>query len=119
MRVCGHLVVATTAPSLTSVRIDAYREQIHTIIGTSLMCVMLLVPERVDDGRFSRTVIAFPPPDEDESRMHLKQRDGLDFHFNDVFDPSVSQEQVFNEVCLVSGTFCGFVLSPQRLIACS
>ncbi|KAF1785497.1 Kinesin-like protein [Phytophthora cactorum] len=34
------------------------------------------------------------------SRMHLKQRDGVDFHFNDVFDPSVSQEQVFNEVCL-------------------
>lgn len=33
--------------------------------------------------------------------MHLKQRDGLDFHFNDVFDPSISQEQVFNEVCLV------------------
>ncbi|KAG6948351.1 hypothetical protein JG687_00015527 [Phytophthora cactorum] len=32
--------------------------------------------------------------------MHLKQRDGVDFHFNDVFDPSVSQEQVFNEVCL-------------------
>ncbi|KAE9023619.1 hypothetical protein PF005_g4581 [Phytophthora fragariae] len=32
--------------------------------------------------------------------MHLKQRDGLDFHFNDVFDPSISQEQVFNEVCL-------------------
>ncbi|KAL4133436.1 hypothetical protein PRIC2_003753 [Phytophthora ramorum] len=56
--------------------------------------------ERVDDGRFSRTVIAFPPPDDDESRMHLKQRDGLDFHFNDVFDSSVSQEQVFNEVCL-------------------
>ncbi|KAG7377197.1 hypothetical protein PHYPSEUDO_012030 [Phytophthora pseudosyringae] len=56
--------------------------------------------ERVDDGRCSRTVIAFPPPDDDESRMHLKQRDGLDFHFNDIFDPSVSQEQVFNEVCL-------------------
>ncbi|KAL3666943.1 hypothetical protein V7S43_007890 [Phytophthora oleae] len=56
--------------------------------------------ERVDDGRFNRTVIAFPPPDDDGSRMHLKQRDSLDFHFNDVFDPSVSQEQVFNEVCL-------------------
>ncbi|KAG2800062.1 hypothetical protein PC129_g19600 [Phytophthora cactorum] len=56
--------------------------------------------ERVDDGRFSKTVIAFPPPDDDQSRMHLKQRDGVDFHFNDVFDPSVSQEQVFNEVCL-------------------
>ncbi|KAG6609111.1 kinesin-like protein [Phytophthora cinnamomi] len=56
--------------------------------------------QRVDDGRFSRTVIAFPPPDDDDSRMHLKQRDGLDFHFNDVFDPSISQEQVFNEVCM-------------------
>ncbi|EGZ17624.1 hypothetical protein PHYSODRAFT_501545 [Phytophthora sojae] len=56
--------------------------------------------DRVDDGRFSRTVIAFPPSDDDDSRMHLKQRDGLDFHFNDVFDPSISQEQVFNEVCL-------------------
>ncbi|KAK1945965.1 Kinesin-like protein KIF6 [Phytophthora citrophthora] len=56
--------------------------------------------ERVDDGRFNRTIIAFPPPDDDGSRMHLKQRDGLDFHFNDVFDPNVSQEQVFNEVCL-------------------
>ncbi|KAG3100731.1 hypothetical protein PI124_g16191 [Phytophthora idaei] len=56
--------------------------------------------ERVDDGRFSKTVIAFPPPDDDQSRMHLKQRDGVDFHFNDVFDPNVSQEQVFNEVCL-------------------
>ncbi|KAG1697094.1 hypothetical protein DVH05_017480 [Phytophthora capsici] len=56
--------------------------------------------ERVDDGRFNRTIIAFPPPDDDGSRMHLKQRDGLDFHFSDVFDPSVSQEQVFNDVCL-------------------
>ncbi|GMF14248.1 unnamed protein product [Phytophthora lilii] len=64
------------------------------------MDLKLLSLEKVDDGRFSRTVIAFPPPDEDDSRMHLKQRDGLDFHFNDVFDPSVSQEQVFNEVCL-------------------
>ncbi|KAF4037561.1 Kinesin motor domain [Phytophthora infestans] len=56
--------------------------------------------ERVGDGRFSKTVIAFPPPDDDQPRMHLKQRDGVDFHYNDVFDPSVSQEQVFNEVCL-------------------
>ncbi|KAF4128503.1 Kinesin motor domain [Phytophthora infestans] len=56
--------------------------------------------ERVGDGRFSKTVIAFPPPDDDQSRMHLKQRDGVDFHYNDVFDPSVSQEQVFSEVCL-------------------
>ncbi|ETP00585.1 hypothetical protein F441_22016 [Phytophthora nicotianae CJ01A1] len=56
--------------------------------------------ERVDDGRFCKTVIAFPPPDDDQSRIHLKQRDGVDFHFNDVFDPSVSQEHVFNDVCL-------------------
>ncbi|OWZ22440.1 Kinesin [Phytophthora megakarya] len=58
--------------------------------------------ERVDDGRFNRTVIAFPPPDDVESRINLKQRDGLDFHFNDVFASSISQEQVFNEVCLAS-----------------
>lgn len=64
--------------------------------------VWFVMVERVDDGRFNRTIIAFPPPDDDNSRMHLKQRDGLDFNFNDVFAPSVSQEQVFNEVCLVS-----------------
>lgn len=56
--------------------------------------------ERMNDGRISKTVIAFPPPGDDECRMHLKQRDGVDFQFNDVFDPSISQEQVYNEVCL-------------------
>ncbi|KUF93482.1 hypothetical protein AM588_10011270 [Phytophthora nicotianae] len=57
-------------------------------------------PRRGHDCAKFDLVIAFPPPDDDQSRIHLKQRDGVDFHFNDVFDPSVSQEHVFNDVCL-------------------
>ncbi|RLN93092.1 hypothetical protein BBJ28_00010659 [Nothophytophthora sp. Chile5] len=50
----------------------------------------------------SRAVVTFPPPDDDESRLHLKQREGLDFHFNDIFDPGVSQELVFNDDIVLS-----------------
>ncbi|RLN55082.1 hypothetical protein BBJ29_003210 [Phytophthora kernoviae] len=32
--------------------------------------------------------------------MHFKQRDGVDFQFTNIFDPSISQERVFDEVCL-------------------
>lgn len=46
----------------------------------------------------------FPPPDEDEDRLQMKQREELEFRFSDIFDPGVSQEQVFNEVCLVRDT---------------
>ncbi|KAL7684505.1 putative kinesin-like protein [Plasmopara halstedii] len=56
--------------------------------------------EKIDDGQKSKTIIAFPPPDDDEFRMHLKQRDGVEFQFHNVFDPTISQEQIFNEVCL-------------------
>lgn len=58
----------------------------------------------------------FPPPDEDEERLQMKQREELEFRFNDIFDPGVSQEQVFNDVCLVRGpTLALSGLLPVRL----
>ncbi|TYZ64400.1 hypothetical protein PybrP1_012363 [[Pythium] brassicae (nom. inval.)] len=56
--------------------------------------------DKIDDGRQSAAVIAFPPPDDDDERLHMKQREALQFRFSDIFDPSVSQEQVFNRACL-------------------
>ncbi|KAG7401373.1 hypothetical protein PHYBOEH_001789 [Phytophthora boehmeriae] len=52
--------------------------------------------QKVDSG----AMIAFPPPDAGDSRMHFKQREGVDFQFSNIFDPSVSQDRVFDEVCL-------------------
>lgn len=68
------------------------------------MCVngnLVMDTDKIDDGRQSAVIIAFPPPDDDDERLHMKQREALQFRFSDIFDPSVSQEQVFNRVCLV------------------
>lgn len=62
---------------------------------------MTLRVDKIDDGRQSAAIIAFPPPDDDDERLHMKQREALQFRFSDIFDPSVSQDQVFNRVCLV------------------
>uniref|UniRef100_K3WMA2 Kinesin-like protein n=1 Tax=Globisporangium ultimum (strain ATCC 200006 / CBS 805.95 / DAOM BR144) TaxID=431595 RepID=K3WMA2_GLOUD len=58
-------------------------------------CAKFLL-NKLDDGCHSAAVIAFPPPDDDDERLHMKQRDALQFQFTDIFDPSVSQDQVFN-----------------------
>ncbi|DBA00093.1 TPA: hypothetical protein N0F65_000384 [Lagenidium giganteum] len=56
--------------------------------------------DRYDDGRQRTAMIASPPPDDDDDRINMKQREFLQFRFNDVFDPGATQEDIFNAVCL-------------------
>ncbi|TMW62558.1 hypothetical protein Poli38472_005176 [Pythium oligandrum] len=56
--------------------------------------------EKLEHAGQSADQITFPPPDEDDERMHLKQRDAVQFQFNNIFDPSVSQDEIFQTVCL-------------------
>ncbi|KAF0690420.1 Aste57867_18152 [Aphanomyces stellatus] len=56
------------------------------------------------------TSITFPYPASPDTRSNLKQRDELEFHYTKVFDPTTSQDTIFNDMCLdiVRGAIDGY-----------